>query len=1228
MPNYLSLFGGLTGSLPSLFAKKNTPSEQYDTMASKPVLRSEPLGSARSLGLSSIPKISTTFKDSSGMLPDPIVNNPTSSAGISNPTDSSGIASQNTDNGDSDNNGLLNSKALMGGLNAAANTFSSLSSIPSTASSTQRGIASANAVVGGVSNALMSSGNPYAMAVGAGIKGIDALGGLFMKNNATSKAIKSFNVNQDVAQSSAYSGTATQAGQTKDDGAAYQKSGMFGKLFGHAGKIKADIINSNWQQNAVSDVLKQARQAFDGQLGSQDMYAAKLQNNLYNSDMWNNGSVVMGKGGAKIHIKKSHEGRFTEYKKRTGKTTEEALHSSDPHVRKMAQFAKNAAAWKHQQGGVMKRDATVMPKPHIAYLDQLTTDRPKLTRDQAVKLTGDKNIPYSFSDWRPLYGGVAIYENSLEDKYDANDGHSVIVKDHKYNMRNNQKVNSIMLDDIVKGAVKSKIDPYLALSIGQRESGLGHSSAKKDNYSNYQYFPTNVFSSWAGDNMGMNADKKKIFMDAQKAHDIDSQAGEIPGYIGDRMKKFVADNTQYPFQAEMNIIKDKTKNGTFIRGYNYGDPDYPNKVAKEREILMAPENARFRQYVDSVAKTVRYQHGGRLQNGGTNAVLNYQRMMNQKYGANITEDGLWGDETEKAFEKFEPEKYNQVMTNKSITTGGRIPDELPKESKPKSSYVSFNPILGGEIPKSNEEKPDYAPGKWSPLTGTPNTGRLMSFLPGLTNPLTGTDGTAMLQPLPKEKGELYSPGRFSPLTGTTLNTARLMDFLPTMRAPLTGNDDTAQLQALPVENKQESKTTQPIKNVAKADSTAKFNQFKEQALSNLKALFPGKRVDIDFHSGGIYNKEGGRDIATQDTLKANGASQTNVSLHNFNAARDYTIYVNGAPVDGKHHLEVYKKVLWDAADKTGVYHLSDWDPGHIGLAKEGVGTAFDELKDKYPELFKGENAKHTIEFLNRNPIKYQRTLQALNGSLPLMYRTKLYQPQGQANYDLRSQEGFKYQHGGKVGIPHPGPQVPKATMPQPGNIPAITSNAQPMASPIGMPMQPLPPKQVVENKGDKAIDEEQMLAIAKQSKNANVNAKPVGALSVSSDIINMINDALQPTPIDPDKLPAFRDGGAINVIVDGSLHAHNHELHNVAHLKDAKITAKGIPVVTMDEGGEVTQHAEVERDELILHFDLTKKLEELMDEGTEEAMIEAGRILSKEIVKNTRDSKSKLLKNG
>jgi hypothetical protein len=63
------------------------------------------------------------------------------------------------------------------------------------------------------------------------------------------------------------------------------------------------------------------------------------------------------KGGkSKIYIKPENRGKFTAYKARTGKTTEEALHSSDPHVRKMANFAKNASKWKHKDGGIINFD--------------------------------------------------------------------------------------------------------------------------------------------------------------------------------------------------------------------------------------------------------------------------------------------------------------------------------------------------------------------------------------------------------------------------------------------------------------------------------------------------------------------------------------------------------------------------------------------------------------------------------------------------------------------------------------------------------------------------------------------------------------------------------------------------------------------------------------------------------------------------------------------------------
>jgi len=79
-----------------------------------------------------------------------------------------------------------------------------------------------------------------------------------------------------------------------------------------------------------------------------------------------NPDQISFKSGGSIHIKPENKGKFTAYKKRTGKTTEEALHSSDAHVRKMANFAKNAKKWHHAFGGslngpgdpLVKQDAT------------------------------------------------------------------------------------------------------------------------------------------------------------------------------------------------------------------------------------------------------------------------------------------------------------------------------------------------------------------------------------------------------------------------------------------------------------------------------------------------------------------------------------------------------------------------------------------------------------------------------------------------------------------------------------------------------------------------------------------------------------------------------------------------------------------------------------------------------------------------------------------------------
>lgn len=114
-------------------------------------------------------------------------------------------------------------------------------------------------------------------------------------------------------------------------------------------------------------------------------------------------------------------------------------------------------------------------------------------------------------------------------------------------------------------------------------------------------------------------------------------------------------------------------------------------------------------------------------------------------------------------------------------------------------------------------------------------------------------------------------------------------------------------------------------------------------------------------------------------------------------------------------------------------------------------------------------------------------------------------------------------------------------------------------------------------------------------------------------------------PIITDYIEEFKEGGKTkeeletpeieetnqkNLIPEGALHKNKHHMEHTEGL-----TQKGIPVI--DNEGE--QQAEIELDEIIFTLEVTKKLEELYKEGTDEAAIEAGKLLVKEILFNTDD---------
>lgn len=99
--------------------------------------------------------------------------------------------------------------------------------------------------------------------------------------------------------------------------------------------------------------------------------------------------------------------------------------------------------------------------------------------------------------------------------------------------------------------------------------------------------------------------------------------------------------------------------------------------------------------------------------------------------------------------------------------------------------------------------------------------------------------------------------------------------------------------------------------------------------------------------------------------------------------------------------------------------------------------------------------------------------------------------------------------------------------------------------------------------------------------------------------------------------PEIEETNQKNLIPEGALHKNKHHIEHTEGL-----TQKGIPVI--DNDGE--QQAEIELDEIIFTLEVTKKLEELYKEGTDEAAIETGKLLVKEILFNTDDRTGLIVK--
>ena len=117
----------------------------------------------------------------------------------------------------------------------------------------------------------------------------------------------------------------------------------------------------------------------------------------------------------------------------------------------------------------------------------------------------------------------------------------------------------------------------------------------------------------------------------------------------------------------------------------------------------------------------------------------------------------------------------------------------------------------------------------------------------------------------------------------------------------------------------------------------------------LRVQYPGKniKVSLDEHKG-MH-----RDLDEQWELYESGRSKSSIGMHNFGAAADFNISIDGKVMDGRTYAtQKPYRAIGTAAKDYGYFWGWDWDSRHVG-ATRFVSDFF----QKYPEVAHQPNVK-------------------------------------------------------------------------------------------------------------------------------------------------------------------------------------------------------------------------------------------------------------------------------
>lgn len=126
----------------------------------------------------------------------------------------------------------------------------------------------------------------------------------------------------------------------------------------------------------------------------------------------------------------------------------------------------------------------------------------------------------------------------------------------------------------------------------------------------------------------------------------------------------------------------------------------------------------------------------------------------------------------------------------------------------------------------------------------------------------------------------------------------------------------------------------------------------------------------------------------------------------------------------------------------------------------------------------------------------------------------------------------------------------------------------------------------------------------------------MGRKGMKIQSLEEVRDLIKNRVIEELDVQKFAEGGSILPV--GQRHKTLHHMDELGEQFE-DLTRKGIPVVTVDESGGLTQVAEIECMEWTISKSLTDEIEALWKDGSEEAMIECGKLVCEHLLRQTKD---------